>query len=153
MALPDTETLIRHYCTEQMTLEAIAKRYRCRKATVVAALDAAGIARRPGRRREPLPAWMADTTIIEGLKQMSHGAEGLRGWLGEEGLNARKVNRVLGIQRAVRRDRTVDDQDVRAAYDAGTPIQELAARYGCTVRTIGRSLDRTCPVAQCSGNE
>jgi len=47
----------------------------------------------------------------------------------------------------------VDDQDVRAAYDAGTPIQELAARYGCTPRTVGRSLDRTCPVAQGSGNE
>jgi hypothetical protein len=152
MALPDTETLIRHYCTEQMTLEAIAKRYRCRKATVVAALDAAGQSRRSGRRRTPLPAWMADATMIERIKQANYGEEGLRVWLRNAGVNQRKVNRVLGMEKA-RRKRGVDDEDVRTAYDAGTPVQELAVRYGCTRRTIGRSLDRTCPVAQRSGNE
>jgi len=153
MALPDMETLIRHYCTEQMNLEEMAKRYRCRKATVVAALDDAGIARRTGRRRKPLPAWVADATMIERLKEVRYGEEGLRVWLRDAGFNERKVNRVLGIERPVRGNRKVDDEAVRAAYNDGVSIKELAAQHACTSRAIGKSLDRTCTVEQRSGNE
>jgi len=57
VTLPDAKQLHRLYVVERKTIREIARLHRCRTAVLLAAMDAAGIARRrPGRQRAPLPA-------------------------------------------------------------------------------------------------
>lgn len=146
MALPDVETVRLLYEEEGLNVQVIALRLRCRKQTVIAVMKAAGIERRrSGRPRAPLPEWDTDA-----LRQLAK-AKGLpytRAFARHHGVNREKLTVLLGRQPLIRghRPRRIAaeyDEAIREAYEAGVPIKELAACYGCTRRAISYSLDRT----------
>ncbi len=153
--MPTAATLRQLYEEDGKTLREIAAMVGCRMQTLLAAMDAAGIVRRRrGRRRAPLPAippeLLAELVRLKGRRWARHMA---RQW----GLNREKFDRLLG-QRLGNRGRIEQqvlvshDEAIRAAYDAGSPVTALAARYGCTRRAISRSLDRTAPIAGHQGD-
>ena len=147
--LPDAETLRRLYNDEGKTVREIAALARCRMQTLLAAMEAAGIARRRrGRRRAPLPdidpEVLAEIVRLGGRARARRIARGL-------GINREKFDRLLGYRlgnrgRIEAQVLTLRDDVIRATYDAGVTVNALAANYGCTRRAISRSLDRTTPV-------
>jgi hypothetical protein len=146
MTLPDATRLHRLYVVERKTIREIARIHRCRTAVLLATMDAAGIARRrPGRQRAPLPAWDSDK-----LHQLvrAKGLKYARAFARRHGVSKEKLAVLLGAQPLDRGRRSQQvavehDAAIRSAYDAGASINSLAARYGCTRRAIGYSLDRT----------
>ncbi|PDW05047.1 hypothetical protein [Candidatus Viridilinea mediisalina] len=146
MPVPDASQLHQLYIVEGQTIRAIAQRYRCRPAAVIAAMEAAGIARRrSGRTRAPLPAW--DTEKLRQLVR-AKGVRYVRAFARRHGVSKEKLAVLLGNQRLDRGRRSHQralehDAAIRSAYDAGAPITALAKQYGCTRRAIGYSLDRT----------
>lgn len=146
MALPDEETVRFLYENEGKSVREIALLLRCRKQTVLAVMEAAGISRRRrGRVRAPLPEWDR-----EKLRQLAR-AQGMayaRAFARRYGVNREKLAVLLDRRLLMRgkRPRCVAaeyDDAIREAYEAGVPIKTLAAHYGCTRRAISYSLDRT----------
>lgn len=145
MTIPDAETLRRLYEDEGKTVRELAALARCRMATLLAALDAAGIVRRPGRRRRPLPE--LDREVLRAIARLG-GRARARAAARALGVNRRKLDVLLGQRQANRGNLSrhvlcAHDDAVRAAYDAGTPVRVIAAHYGCSRRAVGKSLDRT----------
>jgi transposase-like protein len=146
MPLPDATQLHQLYIVEGQTIRAIAQRYRCRPAAIIAAMEAAGIVRRrSGRTRAPLPAW--DTEKLRQLVR-AKGVRYVRAFARRHGVSKEKLAVMLGNQRLDRGRRSQQvalehDAAIRSAYDAGASITSLARQYGCTRRAIGYSLDRT----------
>ena len=148
--LPDAETLRRLYEEEGKTVREMAALARCRMQTLLAAMKAAGIARRRrGRRRAPLPDIDPDTLVeiarLGGRARARAVAHAL-------GINREKFDLLIGYRlgnrgRIEAQVLTLRDDEIRAAYDAGMAVNDLAARYGCTRRAISRSLDRTTPIS------
>lgn len=154
MSIPDAETLRRLYEDEGLTVRAIAARAGCRTSRLLAAMNQAGIARRrPGRRRSPMPA--IEPALLQELARLGGRARAraiARGF----GINREKCDRLLG-ERLANRGRIeqqvlyAHDAAIRAAYEAGTAVKELARQYGCSRRAISRSLDRTTPLCDDDG--
>lgn len=144
--LPDAETLHQLYCVEGQTVRKIARLHGCRTATLLAAMDAAGIVRRrPGRQRALLPAW--DSDKLHQLVQ-AKGMVYVRAFARRHGVNSEKLAVLLGVRLLDRGQRSQQvalehDAEIRKAYDAGAAVKTLAAKYGCTRRAISYSLDRT----------
>jgi hypothetical protein len=111
------------------------------------AMDAAGIERRRrGPRRAPLPDW-----DLEKLQQLAkvQGLSYVYAFAHRHRVSRAKLAILLGRSilprgRAERQVVLEHDTTIREAYDRGVPVKDLAARYGCTVRGICYSLDRTC---------
>lgn len=146
MTLPDAKQLHRLYVVERKTIREIARLYHSRTALLLAAMDAAGIARRrPGRQRAPLPAWDSDK-----LHQLvkANGLQYARDFARQHGVNKEKLTVLLGgqsLDRGRRRQQVAVEHDssIRSAYNTGESLNSLAERYGCTRRAISYSLDRT----------
>lgn len=146
MTLPDAEMLHQLYVVEGKTIREIARLHRCRTATLLAAMDDAGIVRRrPGRQRTPLPTWDSDK-----LHQLvrANGMAYVRGFASRHGVSSEKLAVLLGARSLDRGRRSQQvalehDAEIRKAYDAGASVNALAAQYGCTRRAISYSLDRT----------
>ena len=148
--IPDAETLRRLYEEEGKTVREIAAFARCRMQALLAAMQAAGIVRRRrGRRRAPLPDIDPDT-LVE-IARLG-GRARARSIARELGINREKFDLLVG-HRLGNRGRIeaqmlyMHDEEIRAAYEAGSSVNNLAAQYGCTRRAISRSLDRTTPVS------
>lgn len=150
MTIPDSDTLRRLYADEGKTVREIAALARCRPQRILAAMEAAGIARRRrGRRRAPLPD--LDPEMLAEIVRLS-GRARARQLARVLGINREKFDRLIGYRlgnrgRIETQVLTMRDDDIRAAYEAGVAINALAACYGCTRRAISRSLDRTTPRA------
>jgi hypothetical protein len=109
-------------------------------------MDAAGIARRRrGPRRAPLPAWdqekLQQLAKVQGLSYVYAFAR--RHHVSRAKLAILLGRAVLPRGRAERQVVIAHDAAIREAYDRGVAVKDLAARYGCTVRGICYSLDRT----------
>jgi len=147
----ENETSIDHllrqwYVEEGLSIAEIARRLHRRKSTVAAWLDAAGIPRRRrGPRPTPLPPWdRAKLWQLVRAKGMAY----VRAFAQSHGVNSSKLRALLGITRlergAAHRYRVIlHDREIRAAYDAGVSVSELARRYECSRRAIAYSLNRT----------
>jgi hypothetical protein len=149
LILPDADTLHHLYVVEGKTLREIAAMTHCHMHTLLAAMDVAGIVRRRrGRRRAPIPA--IDPAVLAEIARLG-GRARARQIARTLGLNREKFDRLIG-NRPANRGRIeqqvlhAHDDAIRAAYEAGVPVKELAQRYGCSRRAISRSLDRTVPV-------
>lgn len=146
MRIPDAETLRRLYEEQGKTVREIARLSCCRTATLLEAMEAAGIVRRRrGRRRAPLPDW--DSSKLHQLVK-AKGLPYVRSFARRNGLSREKLAVLLGrrsLARGKRSEQVVieHDDEIRAAYERGVSINELAGRYGCTRRAISYSLDRT----------
>lgn len=148
--LPDADTLRALYDDEGKTVREIAALARCRPQTILAAMEAAGIPRRRrGRRRTPLPdidpETLAEIARLGGRARARAVARSL-------GINREKFDLLIGYRLGNRGQietqvLALRDAEIRAAYDAGVAVNELATCYGCTRRAISRSLDRTTPRA------
>lgn len=144
-ALPDADQLHQLYVVERRTVREIARMHRLRIADLLAAMDDAGIARRPGRQRKPPPDW--DSEKLRQLVRVN-GLPYARAFARRYGVSRHKLAGILGTHALDRgrRSRQIvieHDEAIRSAYDAGASIKSLAAKYGCTRRAIGYSLDRT----------
>lgn len=143
---PTNDVLRRWYIEEGLSIAEIARRVHRRKDTVRAWLTAAGIPRRRrGPRPAPLPAW--DRTKLWQLVRVK-GMAYVRAFAQAHGVNNTKLRVLLGVTSLERgiahRYRVVlHDREIRAAYDAGVSVSELARRYGCSRRAIAYSLNRT----------
>lgn len=152
MPVPDADALRSLYEDEGKTVREIAALARCRLQSILVAMDAAGIARRRrGRRRAPLldidPEMLAEIARLGGRARAR-----ARAIARALGINREKFDRLIGDRlgnrgRIERQMLAMHDDEIRAAYDAGVAVSDLAARYGCTRRAISRSLDRTTPRA------
>jgi hypothetical protein len=146
MAYPDAETVRLLYAEESKNVREIALLLRCRKQTVLAVMEAAGISRRRrGRARAPLPDW--DQKKLRQLAR-AQGMAYARAFARRHGVNREKLavlldRRLLMRGKRLRCGAAEYDDAIRAAYEAGVPIKTLAARYDCTRRAISYSLDRT----------
>lgn len=146
MAPADAETVRALYEEAGLSVREIALHVRCRKQAIIELMDAAGIdRRRRGRQRSPLPDWDRDK-----LRQLAK-AQGMaytRAFARRHGVNREKLAVLLDrrpLMRGHRPRRIAAEYDdaIREAYEAGVPMHELAACYGCTRRAINYSLDRT----------
>lgn len=150
MPVPDADALRSLYEDEGKTVREIAALARCRLQSILVAMDAAGIARRRrGRRRAPLPN--IDPEMLAEIARLG-GRARARAIARALGINREKFDRLIGDRlgnrgRIERQMLAMHDDEIRAAYDAGVAVSDLAARYGCTRRAISRSLDRTTPRA------
>lgn len=150
MPVPDADALRSLYEDEGKTVREIAALARCRLQSILVAMDAAGIARRRrGRRRAPLPD--IDPEMLAEIARLG-GRARARAIARALGINREKFDRLIGDRlgnrgRIERQMLAMHDDEIRAAYDAGVAVNDLAARYGCTRRAISRSLDRTTPRA------
>lgn len=150
MPVPDADALRSLYEDEGKTVREIAALARCRLQSILVAMDAAGIARRRrGRRRAPLPD--IDPEMLAEIARLG-GRARARAIARALGINREKFDRLIGDRlgnrgRIERQMLAMHDDEIRAAYDAGVAVSDLAARYGCTRRAISRSLDRTMPRA------
>jgi hypothetical protein len=148
--LPDPATLRRLYAEEGHTIRSLARLFHCRPHTLIAALDAADIVRRRrGPRRAALPDW--DQEKLQQLAKLQ-GMPYVRRFARRHGVNTTRLAVLLGrstIGRGRADQHRVIDHDgaIRDAYDRGAAVKDLAAHYGCSLRAIGYSLDRT------SGNQ
>ena len=148
--LPDADTLRALYDEDGKTVREIAALARCRPQTILAAMEAAGIPRRGrGRRRAPLPD-IAPETLAE-IARLG-GRARARAVARSLGINREKFDLLIGYRLGNRGQietqvLALRDAEIRAAYDAGVAVNELATRYSCTRRAISRSLDRTTPRA------
>jgi DNA-binding MarR family transcriptional regulator len=148
VTVPDPDTLRALYDEDGKTVRQIAALARCRPQTILAAMEAAGIARRRrGRRRAPLPdidpETLAEIARLGGRARARAVARSL-------GINREKFDLLIGYRLGNRGQietqvLALRDAEIRAAYDAGVAVNELATHYGCTRRAISRSLDRTTP--------
>jgi transposase-like protein len=143
----DPDTLRRLYLGEQQTIREIARALQAPPGAIRTALIRAGIARRrrgPRRDMRPLPE-----SARQSLRSLV-AVQGIPGAARYLKTSPAVIHAMLG-SRPLPRGTTprVDDQAVRAAYDAGTAIAAIAGEWGCSERTIWRSLQRTCvrPVA------
>lgn len=150
MPVPDADALRSLYEDEGKTVREIAALARCRLQSILVAMDAAGIARRRrGRRRAPLPD--IDPEMLAEIARLG-GRARARAIARALGINREKFDRLIGDRlgnrgRIERQMLAMHDDEIRAAYDAGVAVNDLAACYGCTRRAISRSLDRTTPRA------
>ena len=146
--LPDADTLRALYDEDGKTVREIAALARCRPQTILAAMEAAGIPRRRrGRRRTPLPD--IDPETLAEIARLG-GRARARAIARSLGINREKFDLLIGYRLGNRGQietqvLALRDAEIRAAYDAGVAVNELATRYGCTRRAISRSLDRTTP--------
>lgn len=144
--VPDAERLRQLYLVDQATVRELARRYHCRMSTLLRAMDDAGIVRRrSGRPRSPLPEW--DGEKLQRLIKVK-GIHYARAFAQHRGVNPVKLAALLGkrpLPRGdFRRHILLDHDDaIRAAYNDGISIKELAEQYGSSRRAIGYSLDRT----------
>lgn len=148
MPIPDADALRSLYEDEGKTIREIAALARCRWQRILIAMDAAGITRRRrGRRRAPLPD--IDPEMLAEIARLG-GRARARAVAHSLGINREKFDRLIGDRlgnrgRIEQQTLAMHDDEIRAAYDAGAAVNDLAARYGCTRRAISRSLDRTAP--------
>jgi hypothetical protein len=146
MAIPDAGTLRRLYEDEGWSVREIARRSGCRTQALLCAMDAAGIVRRRrGPRRTPLPDW--DCEKLQQLAKVQ-GLAYARAFARRRGVSHAKLALLLGqatLPRGNRARQVIVEHDaaIREAYEHGVPVKDLATRYGCTVRGICYSLDRT----------
>jgi hypothetical protein len=146
VAIPDPDTLRRLYQDEGRAVREIARLAQCRTKTLLEAMDAAGIERRRrGPRRAPLPDW--DREKLQQLAKVQ-GHAYVYAFARRHRVSRAKLAILLGRSvlprgRAERQVVIEHDAAIREAYDRGVPVKDLAARYGCTVRGICYSLDRT----------
>lgn len=142
----DAAQLHQLYVVERRTVREIARMHRLRIAAVLAAMDAAGIARRrPGQQRKPPPDW--DSEKLQQLVRVN-GLPYARAFARRYGVSRHKLAGLLGtraLDRGRRSRQIVIEHDaaIRSAYDEGASVKSLAAKYGCTRRAISYSLDRT----------
>lgn len=144
--IPTAAELHQWYVEEQQTVQEIARRCRIRKEKVIALMDAAGIPRRScGRQRTPLPAW--DRAKLQQLASVMTRAE-LINFARRHGINRVKLSVMVGLPQLPRgrletqRLRHVQAA-IRAAYEAGVSVRELADQYHVSRRAIYYCLDRT----------
>jgi lambda repressor-like predicted transcriptional regulator len=146
MAIPEPAVLRQLYEREGWSVRDIARAFQCRTQVLLQAMDAAAITRRRrGRQRAPLPDW--DRAKVQQLVKAS-GMAYTRAFARKNGVSREKLAVLLGrpgLARGNRGSQRVIEHDdaIRAAYERGVPVKDLAARYRCTVRTINYSLDRT----------
>jgi hypothetical protein len=138
----DAATLRRLYLDENQTIREIAGTLQIPLGVVRQALIQCGIpCRRRGPRRDMRPLAEATRLALRSLVAVG-GVGGAARYLRT---SPEVIHAILGSRPLPGGSkRCVDDQAVRAAYDAGTPIATIAAESGCSERTIWRSLQRTC---------
>ena len=144
----DAETLRVLYVEEGKTLHELALMGRCRPQRILKAMKAWGIPRRRrGRRRSLHPD--VDPELLKAITRLG-GRTHARAVARTHGINRDRFDRLIGDRLGNRGAITRHvlyrhDDAIRRAYEDGMLVKDLAARYGCSRRSISRSLDRTMP--------
>ena len=138
----DAGTLRRLYLDEHQTIREIARILQVSPRAVHDVLIRWNIPRRRrGPRRDIRPVPESTRLALRSLVAV----RGVRGAAGYLKTSPEVIHAILGTRPLPRGTKPrVDDQAVRAAYDAGTPVAAIAAQWGCSERTVWRSLQRTC---------
>ena len=137
----DEPTLRQLYVDEGYSIGALARLLRVRKQTICDALVRWGIPRRRrGARRDRRPV-SADVQQAIKARVAAFGVRPTAQLLGQP---PEVIHAILGTRPLPRGEKPrVDRAAARAAYEAGTPIAEIATRFGVTTRTIRRNLQYT----------
>jgi len=140
MPLELDEATLRHlYVDDYCTIHDIALRFQVSQRTIRTALLRWDI---PRRKRGPIRDRPVSETVRATIRDTVN-ARGVPGAAATWGMSREMIYAILGEQPRMRgRDRRVDDQAVRQAYDSGTPVAAIAAHWSCSPRTIYRSLSR-----------
>jgi hypothetical protein len=137
----DESTLRQLYVDESYSIGAIARLLRVRKQTICDALVQWSIPRRRlGARRDRRPV---SADVQQAIKARV-AAFGIRPTAQLLGQPPEVIHAILGTRPLPRGEKPrVDRAAARAAYETGTPIAEIAARFGVSTRTIRRNLQYT----------